>query len=267
MEMPAAPPTDFLQINVEDAVSAHLMRHSQRIEEELLQARAVQRYLLPPEVQEHAAFRTAFVYHPLHHVGGDFLDTLLRPDGTLIIMIGDVAGHGMAAALTSAMLKTAFIRHANAATGPGHLLTLIDRELSGTIRCGRFVTAMVLWLNTLTRELSLTSAGHPAPLLMRGEGIDTLVLEPGLPLCTGEPVDYPRATRLTLERHDRILLMTDGLLEATRTHGDMLTAEEITQVVRTCPVDRNFAAGVFESLFFSDLVFNDDVTLLALEIV
>jgi sigma-B regulation protein RsbU (phosphoserine phosphatase) len=266
MEFSTAMPTDLSIIDVEDALSAHLLRESQRMEEELLQARAVQRYLLPPEVQEHPAFRTAFVYHPLHHVGGDFIDTLLRPDGVLIVMIGDVAGHGMAAALTSAMLKTAFVRHADVATGPGHLLNSMERELAGTMRCGRFVTALVCWLNIHTRELTLTSAGHPSPLLMRGDTVEPLVLESELPLCTGEAVHFPDAARTTLQPGDRILLMTDGVLEATRTNGDMLSTHDLTHVVSACPVDNNFAACVFESLFFSDLIFNDDVTLLALEI-
>ena len=259
-------PTDLSTIDLENTLSAHLLRESQRMEEELLQARAVQRYLLPPEVQEHPAFRTAFVYHPLHHVGGDFIDTLLRPDGTLIIMIGDVSGHGMAAALTSAMLKTAFIRHADIATGPGSLLTAMERELSGTMRCGRFVTALVLWFNIHTRELILTSAGHPSPLLMRGDAVQSLVLGAALPLCTGEAVEYGNAARTTLLPGDRILLMTDGILEASRGNGEMLSRDDLTHVVRVCPVDSNFAACVFESLFFSDLLFNDDVTLLALEI-
>jgi sigma-B regulation protein RsbU (phosphoserine phosphatase) len=266
MEFSAAMPTDLSTVDVEEALSAHLLRQSQHMENELLQARAVQRYLLPPEVQEHPAFRTAFVYHPLHHVGGDFLDTHLRPDGTLILMIGDVSGHGMAAALTSAMLKTAFVRHADSATSPGHLLSSMERELTGTIRCGRFVTALVLWFNTHTRELILTSAGHPSPLLMRGGSVRPLVLGSELPLCTGETVDYSNVARTTLHPGDRILLMTDGVLEATRANGHMLADHELTDVVNACPVDSNFAACVFESLFFSDLIFKDDVTLLALEI-
>ncbi|HUO10337.1 MAG TPA: PP2C family protein-serine/threonine phosphatase [Phycisphaerae bacterium] len=253
-------------VDVESAVSAHLMRESQKMEEELLQARSVQRYLLPPEVQEQAAYRTAFVYHPLHHVGGDFLDTLVRPDGKLVLMIADVSGHGMAAALSSAMLKTAFMRHAGAASGPGNLLTLIDGELQKTVRFGRFVTAMVAWFDIQTRRLSVASAGHPPALLMRNGQVSLVEAEPQLPLFTGGGVQYPDAPGIQLQNGDRVLLMTDGVLEATRSSGEMITAEELTKVVSSCPMDGNFAACVFESLFFSDLVFNDDVSLLALEV-
>jgi sigma-B regulation protein RsbU (phosphoserine phosphatase) len=253
-------------LDVENAVSAHLMRESQKMEEELLQARAVQRYLLPPEVQEHAAFRTAFVYHPLHHVGGDFLDTLLRPDGTLVLMIGDVSGHGMAAALSSAMLKTAFLRHAPNATGPGNLLTLIDAELQKTVRFGRFVTAMIAWYNVASKNLTVASAGHPPALLIRNGQVSRVEADPQLPLFTGEAIAYPDAPALQLQPHDRLLLMTDGVLEATRSSGDMITTDELSTVVSGTPLDGNFAARLFESLFFSDLLFNDDVSLLALEV-
>ncbi len=253
-------------LDVENAVSAHLMRESQKMEEELLQARAVQRYLLPPEVQEHAGFRTAFVYHPLHHVGGDFLDTMIRSDGKLVLMIGDVSGHGMAAALSSAMLKTAFLRHAPSATGPGHLLTLIDAELHKTVRFGRFVTAMIAWYDVAMKTLTISSAGHPPALLMRKGQVTRVEADPQLPLFTGDATQYPDASALQLQPEDRLLLMTDGVLEATRTNGDMITTEEITKVVSACRLDGNFAACIFESLFFSDLVFNDDVSLMALEV-
>ncbi|MGN6368323.1 MAG: PP2C family protein-serine/threonine phosphatase [Phycisphaerae bacterium] len=257
---------DESALDIENAVSAHLMRESQKMEEELLQARAVQRYLLPPEVQEHAGFRTAFVYHPLHHVGGDFLDTLLRPDGKLVLMIGDVSGHGMAAALSSAMLKTAFLRHAPGASGPGHLLSLIDAELHKTVRFGRFVTAMIAWFDVATRTLTVSSAGHPPALLMRRGEVSRVEAEPHLPLFTGDAVEYPDAPAIQMLPEDRLLLMTDGVLEATRSSGEMITTDEVSKVVSSCPVDGNFAACIFESLFFSDLVFNDDVSLLALEV-
>ena len=257
---------DEPSLAVENAVSAHLMRESQKMEEELLQARAVQRYLLPPEIQEHQSFRTAFVYHPLHHVGGDFLDTMVRPDGKVVLMIGDVSGHGMAAALSSAMLKTAFLRHAPTATSPGHLLTLIDAELHKTVRFGRFVTAMIAWFDVATKTLTVSSAGHPPALLMRNGEVSRVEAEPHLPLFTGDSVEYPDAPALQLQANDRVLLMTDGVLEATRSSGDMITTDELSTVVAACPVDGNFAARLFESLFFSDLLFNDDVSLLALEV-
>jgi serine phosphatase RsbU (regulator of sigma subunit) len=253
-------------LDVENAVSAHLMRESQKMEEELFQARAVQRYLLPPEVQEHAGFRAAFVYHPLHHVGGDFLDTMFRPDGKLVLMIGDVSGHGMAAALSSAMLKTAFLRHAPTAAGPGRLLTLIDAELHNTVRFGRFVTAMIAWYDVATKTLTVSSAGHPAALLMRKGQVSRVEADPQLPLFTGDAIQYPDAPAVQLQPEDRLLLMTDGVLEATRTNGDMITTDELTTVVSACRLDGNFAACIFESLFFSDLVFNDDVSLMALEV-
>src|SRR5271170_5014111 len=203
-------------VDVENAVSAHLMRESQKMEEELLQARAVQRYLLPPEVQEHESFRTAFVYHPLHHIGGDFVDTMVRPDGKLGLMMGVVSGHGMAAALSSAMLKTAFLRHAGSAKGPGHLLMLIDKELHETVRFGRFVTALVVWFDFKTRELTVSSAGHTPALLMRGGEESRVEAEPQLPLFTGEAVEYPDAPVVQMQAGDRLLMMTDGVLEATR---------------------------------------------------
>lgn len=249
-----------------NAAAAHLLRETQRMEEELLQARAVQRYLLPPEAQDQQDFKVAYVYHPLHHVGGDFLDTLLREDGKLVLMVGDVAGHGVAAALSSAMLKTAFLRYAPKAKGPGELLQLIDKELNSTVRFGRFVTAIVAWLDLKTRTITFSSAGHPQPILIRRKHSQLLDLEAAQPLFTGDAVEYPDMCPTALEPGDRILLMTDGVLEAVHPNGDMVEMEEITRAVEASSSTNNFAQTLYESLFFSELVFRDDVSLMMLEV-
>lgn len=251
---------------IEQSVAAHLLREKERMEEELFQARAVQRFMLPPEIQTHDAYKIAYVYHPFDHVGGDFLDTVQRDDGKLVVMIADVSGHGVAAALTSAMIKASFLRHAAKATGPGDMLTRIDRDLRSTMRCGRFCTALAGFLDLPTRSLVLASAGHPMPLLMRDGAISTIELESNYPLFTGEDSPYIDLHFGQMQSKDRLLLFTDGLIEAMRSNGDMLSTEDLSKAVGTCPVDSDFAHCVFESLLFSDLVFKDDVTLAALEI-
>jgi len=256
-----------LEERVENTVAAHLLREKERMDEELFQARAVQRFLLPPEIQTHPAYKIAYVYHPFDHVGGDFLDSLQRDDQTLVAMIADVSGHGVAAALTSAMLKASFLRHAAKALAPGDLLTRIDRDLRATLRCGRFVTALALFIDLQHHALTLASAGHPMPLLIRDQKISTIQIDSSYPLFTGEDTTYPDTHLGPLRPRDRLLLFTDGLIEATRSNGQTLSTEDLSAAVGLCPVDGNFAHAVFESLLFSDLVFNDDVTLAAIEII
>ena len=254
--------------HIESALSAQLLSHHERMEEELLQARSVQRYLLPPENQTLTGCKLSHFYQPLYHVGGDFLDTLVRPDGILALMIADVSGHGIAAALSSAMLKHAFLRFATTADSPATLLNNIDRELRDAFFCGRFVTALAAFFDPASRRLTMASAGHPHPIRHHDRTAQPLLFETGLPLFTGEDFPYENAPTVTLDPADRVLFYTDGLIETLHDRPEADEVQDICQALAppsACPPDPHPAAKLFESLLFGNRVFRDDVTLLLLD--
>jgi len=252
---------------ISNVAEQQLLQRSEEMEQDLMAARAVQRFLLPPEYQNHGTHRVAHLYQPLHHIGGDFLDVAAHKAGQTILMIGDVSGHGVAAAMSSAMLKTVFVRHATATAEPGEVLTRADQDLAGMVRFGRFITALVATFDPATRTVKLASAGHPPPLLLRGSEAQSITMENDLPLLTGETPLYATTASVTLQPHDRLLLYTDGVIEAVRGDGELLGIEGLKDLVtrRHMRTGTAFLEAMFQDLFFGDCIFNDDVSFLCLE--
>jgi serine phosphatase RsbU (regulator of sigma subunit) len=161
--------------------------------------------------------QVAVRYLPAEHdapVGGDWYHASALADGTAILAVGDVAGHGLAAAATMAEL-----RHALAAltvtttTDPAELLGYLNRVLCG--REGerpRTATAVVARFDRTTGALTWAQAGHPAPLLVHGGEVSELHRPRGMLLGANDKSGYETAT-LTLACHDTLLLFTDGLIE------------------------------------------------------
>src|ERR1700722_622042 len=89
-------------------VTRKLLERNRIFERDMASARKVQRFLLPPPRQQSGGLKLSYYYHPLDAIGGDFLDTRWRPDGSMALLVADVSGHGAQAALTSAMAKMIF---------------------------------------------------------------------------------------------------------------------------------------------------------------
>nr|WP_240940293.1 PP2C family protein-serine/threonine phosphatase [Planosporangium flavigriseum] len=147
-------------------------------------------------------------------VGGDWYDATALPNGSVILTVGDVAGHGLTAAATMVEL-----RHALAAltvtitTDPAELLGYLNRVLYG--RRGeqpRTATAVIARFERTTRVLTWAQAGHPAPLLVRGGAVSELNRPTGALLGASVATEYKTAS-LTMACRDTLLLFTDGLIE------------------------------------------------------
>jgi serine phosphatase RsbU (regulator of sigma subunit) len=245
--------------------SQQLLERNEEMEHDLMAARAVQRFLLPPESQDFGTCRVTHLYHPLHHIGGDFLDTVVHPSGEILMLVADVSGHGVAAAMSSAMLKTVFVRHAMTTTDPGEILTQIDHDLAGMVRFGRFITALVVAFNPADRTVQVASAGHPQPLLVRNGTTAVVNMETEMPLLTGETPRYPTAARAKLEPGDRLLMYTDGVIEVPDRAGRMLGVDGLSRLVAQVDGSQaGFLETIFERLFFGEFAFRDDVSFMCL---
>jgi sigma-B regulation protein RsbU (phosphoserine phosphatase) len=194
------------------------------IQKELAVARDIQLSILPGQFPASTAFRVAAKYVPMAAVAGDLYDFLRTDAGRAGLLIADVSGHGVPAALIASMVKMAAMAQREQTESPAKLLAGMNAALCGNTQ-GQFVTAAYAHLDAETRELRYAAAGHPAMLLLRN-GQVTEIAENGLLLAATGDAQYTEKT-LTLEQGDRLLLYTDGLLEAKDAAGRMFGEESL----------------------------------------
>ncbi|MHC4614163.1 MAG: PP2C family protein-serine/threonine phosphatase, partial [Planctomycetota bacterium] len=192
--------------------SRQLLKRTQQMEQDLQQAVQMQRFLLPPERLEGEGWRISHVYRPFEHLAGDFLAVHTRGDGRRMILVADVSGHGTSAALTTAMAKTAFHRAALAVITPAQLLSTINHELVGMVPPGQFMTAVSALFDPVQRQVTLASAGHPFPLLVRDGRVEIVEHDNEMLLLVLEDQEYSRQTTIKLPPGDRLLIYTDGAI-------------------------------------------------------
>jgi sigma-B regulation protein RsbU (phosphoserine phosphatase) len=188
------------------------------IQKELELARRIQLSLLPADFLASMRFCVAARYVPMTSVAGDLYDYLVAGKNYAGLLIADVSGHGVPAALIASMVKMAASAQRTHAAHPAQVLAGMNAALCGNTQ-GQFVTAAYVYLDAQAARLRYAAAGHPAMLMLRGGNI-TEVAENGLLLAASEQSDYGELT-LPIEPGDRLLLYTDGLTEARNVRAEL----------------------------------------------
>jgi len=199
------------------------------IQKELDVARRIQLSILPAEFPGSSHFQVSARYIPMTSVAGDFYDFVIADSSQAGFLIADVSGHGVPAALIASMVKLAAASQRDHAADPSAFLTRMNAVLYGNTQ-NHFVTAAYVHLDSATREFRYSAAGHPPMLLMRGEEIHE-VEENGLMLAAFDFAKYSNRTH-RLERGDRLLLYTDGLVEAENDRGDFFGIQSLSETLR-----------------------------------
>jgi sigma-B regulation protein RsbU (phosphoserine phosphatase) len=181
------------------------------VQKELEVARRIQLGNLPPAFSNSASFRVASRYVPMTSVAGDFYDFVVADDDQAGIMIADVSGHGIPAALIASMVKLAVSSQRSNAANPAALLTGMNAALCGNTQ-NQFVTAAYVHLDAAAGKFSYSAAAHP-PMLMVRDGKVVEIVENGLMLAAFSFADFTTAVH-ELRGGDRFLLYTDGIVEA-----------------------------------------------------
>ncbi len=191
-------------------------RERERASSELAAAKSVQELMIPRDSPKTPGFQVDSIYTPAAEVGGDFFHIESTKDGGLLVVIGDVAGHGLQAAMNVSMLMGALRR--SEPESPARLLSGLNEVLVGS---ASFTTCQVA-LFTAEGALTIASAGHPPPYLNSQE----VLLPGGLPLGVVASLVYEETT-LYLHPGDRLLMMSDGVAEARRANGELFGFERV----------------------------------------
>ncbi len=201
------------------------------IQKELETARQIQLSILPSEIPKIEGLDIAARYIPMTSVAGDFYDFIVVDEKHIGILVADVSGHGMPAALIASMLKIALSGQTAHAADPAQVLWGLNQALCGKFQV-HFVTAAYIYIDMEKRTLTYAGAGHP-PLLLSGgsEGVRS-VEENGLFLGKFSFATYT-SVELPLKAGDRVLLYTDGIPETANPEGIEFGAECFKQFLET----------------------------------
>ncbi len=202
------------------------------VETELETARQIQSSILPAKVPELQNLRIAASYKPMTAVAGDFYQ-FVRPDNNHVgILVADVSGHGVPAALISSMIKVAMQSVAIHADDPAQVLRGLNRILWSEAH-GQFASAAYLWIDTEKRNALYSAAGHPPLLCWRNKRDEMQRIESnGLLFGVEADSEYPLCS-VALEPSDRLLLYTDGVTETENAAGEAFGDRQLQRVVRT----------------------------------
>jgi phosphoserine phosphatase RsbU/P len=190
-----------------------------RVASEMQLARQIQTSLLPREMLRGAA-DAPFEIHacnlPASHVAGDYYDFFVGADGRVTLVIADVAGHGMPAALLMAVTRTLIRNLAASGMSPAEIAIHTNTSLLDNGTVGMFVTLVICVYDPKTGELTYTNAGHPVPLVLRRGGGLEVTGESTAPLLGAYEFGEEQCTQSTirLEAGDTLVLYTDGVPEA-----------------------------------------------------
>jgi sigma-B regulation protein RsbU (phosphoserine phosphatase) len=185
---------------------------TQHIRDEQDEARRIQQSLLPRSAPVIPGFQLEAECVPAGAVGGDWFDFIPLTEGRVAIVLADVSGKGMPAALLMSAVRGILRSLAPLASGPGEVLARVNQLLLDDVPTGRYVTMIYAVLDPARRTLTFSSAGHPWPLLCHGDGVCPLHTDAGLPLGL-LPSQFTEHT-VTLCRDFRLLFYTDGISEA-----------------------------------------------------
>jgi hypothetical protein len=188
-------------------------------------AREVQERLVAPAV-DLPGFKIQSVYFPSRQVGGDFFRVLPEPDGSVLVIVGDVSGKGLKAAMTVSAIMGALRDYPS--LWPPEILAHLNRALYGQI--GGFVTCCVAHISA-DGAMTIANAGNPAPYRNGAE----MAVEPGLPLGLVAESTYAEM-HYRLAPNDRLTFVSDGVLEATSPSGELYGFDR-TQAASTEPAN------------------------------
>ena len=224
-----------------------LTKINQQFESELLVARQLQEQLMSmgfdskrmyTKAGDTWALEASFLYMPSHHLAGDFFYLVPIAEDKLGVLVCDVMGHGVKAALVTMLIRGLILETPDFLTDPSKVLAHLNQALAGLTEDSafpRFVTAVYASIDLTKGEAKLASAGHPAPLFSTGD-VDSRHFEPFKISKLGAalgliPDETFQSETITLTTKTELLFFTDGLIEQTSSKGEDFGEEKLGQTI------------------------------------
>lgn len=222
---------DHASIALENARLHREILEQKLLEQDVESARAIQDSFLPHTFPKVPRFEFAAKSVPTMAVGGDLYDVFELDDSHVALTIADVSGHGVSAALYMARTLSELKHIAHRFRDPSEAIKTLNLALTGQLVGGRFVTLLFVVLDTENATLTYAGAGHPPALWSKADGsLEYLYMSDGLPLGILEEARFPQVT-IELQPGDRVLMYTDGVIEAFDKQGEILGMEGLRGIV------------------------------------
>ncbi len=202
--------------------------------QDLDMARVVQQRIIPSRPPDFPGYRIAFRYQSMVEVGGDYLDLLPLPDQRLLLVLGDVTGHGVSAALLTTMAKTVALISARKNDGLPRFLDRMNAMLYSVVKKKKLATMVAGILDGRNHTLTWTSAGHPAPLFCLGGKGPEYVKLINYPIGSRKKAEWKLAVQ-PLAPGDTVVCYTDGVTEAINDTQKMFGFEGLQETVGKAP--------------------------------
>lgn len=265
--------TTRLQTYIQDLTA--VTAEKERIGAELGVATQIQASMLPcifPAFPGRPEFDIFADMHPAKEVGGDFYDFFMTDDDHLWVVMADVSGKGVPAALFMVIAKTLLKNHAGFQASPAEVLETVNNQLCESNDAGMFVTTFIGRLEISTGQFVFANAGHNFPLVRRqGGDFDWLKTKPNFILAGMEDIHYQNH-EITLSAGDRLFLYTDGVTEALNPAQALYSDDRLIQTlnqpeVRTMGIEALISYMKEDIHTFADGAAQaDDITMLVLEV-
>lgn len=255
-------------------------RERQRMREEIGDARRIQLSMLPRQAPRFPGLDIAGISIPANEVGGDYYDYFPLDDQRLVVVVADVAGHGLASGLILSGLRSCLHLLLESPTEPVTVLQRLDRVVRQTAGKRHFVTMICAVFDLAERRVSLATAGHPPMLHAKGLSRQEVTVSelgtPSLPLGTPLPGNFQQQV-VSFEPGDVFLLYTDGIAETcndrTDAYGNDRLQDRLGQFARTHPRGSQRSVREIRDTLLSDIVQfkgdaeqTDDITVVTLRV-
>ena len=250
-----------------------LQKVKAEIHEELEMAKSVQDSLMPKKLPAFTNIAVSSIYIPATMVGGDFFDIINTQTRKIAILIYDVSGHGVAAALIGATAKMLFAHYIETMESPARIFKEVNSKLCSFLKTEHYLTAFLGIMDPIQSKMVYSRAGHVKPIVYHAAKKETTTLDVrGFFIghsALADIAEYKEET-VYFDPHDKVLFYTDGLTEGCNRKNEFYGRERLTEKIRSCghlpPGD--FLDEILEDQvkFREDMELRDDFTMLCIQI-
>ena len=241
----------------------------ERLEQELLDAHQMQMSLLPEKDPEIEGYQITGICKPTMEVGGDFFDYIKLKDGKLGIAIADVSGKSLKAAMAAVMANGMLHSESKACSSPNEILSILNESLHQRLERRTFVALSLACIDTEEKQVSLSNAGIPYPIIKRGNGIIEMETG-GMPLGMIAGIEH-KPDSIQLQPGDFLIFHTDGIIEAENETEEMYSYERMYSTIQRADYKIS-ARELINFILFDVQTFAgearqyDDITLVVLKV-